>query len=220
MSSSIVLIAPADAIPALKDRLDSGAELHAFSGDDALEALDHIIRHRPRLIALEHVFSSSSRGTALINRIKADPTLADCEVRVLARDEAHALAAGRRPAAAPAAAVAVAEPAPALDQRGTRRARRFAIAEGFEVQVDGGPALLVDLSAIGAQVISRAVLKPNQRIRVVLADATGPIRCAGAVAWASFEMPKGQPPRYRAGLEFTSADGPALEAFAARHPRA
>ncbi|MGE3273969.1 MAG: PilZ domain-containing protein [Vicinamibacterales bacterium] len=214
MSSSIVLIGPADALPALQARLAPGAGLRTFTSDEALEALDHVIQHQPRIVALEPTFAASSRGTALINRIKADPSLIDCEVRVLAQDPAAAAPASA--AVAPAAAA----PASALDQRGTRRAPRVPIAAGVDVQIDGNPAALVDLSAIGAQVLSTTVLRPNQRVRVVVADTAGQVRCAGVVAWASFEMPKGQPPRYRAGLEFTAADGAALDAFAVRHRRA
>ena len=38
---------------ALRERLDSGAELHTFTDAEALEALDHIIRTKPRIVALE-----------------------------------------------------------------------------------------------------------------------------------------------------------------------
>ena len=57
-----------------------------------------------------------------------------------------------------------------LDQTGTRRAPRFSIADGVEVQVDGKPAALVNLSLVGAQVVSPTILKPNQRVRFILAD--------------------------------------------------
>ncbi len=44
-----------------------------------------------------------------------------------------------------------AEPKPALDQKGTRRAPRVRIKDGVEVAVDGNPASLIDLSTVGAQ---------------------------------------------------------------------
>ena len=50
------------------------------------------------------------------------------------------------------------------------------------------------------------MLKPNQRVRLTFTDGQGTIRCNGSIVWASFEMPKGQPTRYRAGIELTSAD--------------
>ena len=45
-------------------------------------------------------------------------------------------------------------PAPPLDKRGTRRSPRYAIAGAVEVIVDGNRATLVDLSTIGAHVLS------------------------------------------------------------------
>ena len=64
------------------------------------------------------------------------------------------------------------------------------------------------------QVVSSVILKPNQRVRVSLPDASRPIRIRGAVAWASFEMPKGKPaPQYRAGIEFFDADASAVQRF-------
>jgi hypothetical protein len=219
VSSSIVLIGPPDAIPALRERLDSGAELHTFTDSEALEALDHIIRHKPRIVALDHEFSDTSRGTALINRIKDDPTLNDCEVRVIAHDSALNRVAVRRSGVS-GPAVAVDEPKKPLDQRGTRRAPRIRIKDGVEVLVDGNSTQLVDLSRVGAQVLSPKMLKPNQRVRLAFPDGKGVIRGNGSIAWASFEMPKGQPTRYRAGIDITSADVDALDGFAARHKKA
>ena len=103
-------------------------------------------------------------------------------------------------------------PAAPLDQRGTRRAPRFRMVDGIEVQIDGSPATLVDLSLVGAQVVSSTILKPNQRIRVILPNGTPPVRVAAAVAWAFFEIPKGGA-RYRAGVEFFDADQAVLTRF-------
>ncbi len=221
MSSRIVLIGPADALTALQGRLEPGAEVQTFTDSEALEALDHIIRTKPGMVAMQDEFSATSRGTALINRIKDDPTLTACEVRVLARDaEMSRIAVKRNPAGGAAVAVAVDEPAPALDQRGTRRAARLRIQDGVEVAVDGNSAALVDLSMVGAQVVAPTVLKPNQRVRVTMGEGKGTIRCAGAVAWAAFEMPKGMPTRYRAGIDWgLTAEGPAIEAFAERNKK-
>lgn len=217
MPSRIVLIGPADALPALQARLDPGVEIQAFTDSEALEALDHVIRTKPLIVALHDEFSASSRGTALINRIKDDPALSACEVRVLARDNEMSRVAVKRGGGA---AVAVDEPAPALDQRGTRRAARVRIKDGVEVAVDGNPAALIDLSTVGAQVVSATVLRPNQRVRVTLGDGKGAVRCSGAIAWAAFEMPKGMPTRYRAGIDWgLAANAAAIDAFAAANKK-
>ena len=218
MSPSIVLIGPADALPALRERVDSGAELHQFTDQEALEALDHIIRNKPRIIALDNEFSTSSRGAALINRIKDDPSLVNCEVRVIAHDNALNRVAVRRPPGH-GAAIAVEEPKSALDQRGTRRAPRYRMKDGIEILVDGNAAALVDVSTVGAQVLCPSVLRPNQRVRMTLTDQKGAIRCNGSIAWASLELPKGLPPRYRAGIDMTGADPEAVKNFAERHKK-
>jgi hypothetical protein len=222
-----VLIAPPEHLPVLRDREDLG-EVVAFSDAEALRALEVITRQRPQVVALERLFAASSRGTALINRIKADPSLTACEVRIVAHDSGpvrvsprqgdNAVAVAAGGSAAPAVAVATAEHAPTapLDQRGTRRAPRFKMISGLEVQIDGNPATLVDLSIVGAQVVSPTILKPNQRIRVTLPDGTRSLRFSGAVAWASFEIPKGTV-RYRAGVEFLDADPAALKRFIETH---
>ncbi len=212
---STVLIAPAEHLQALMEREDlSGAQ--AFSAQEALRALEVITRKRPDVVALERAFSATTRGAALINRIKADPKLSTCEIRIVAHDSEGS----RVPASAPVpvadgSAVAVAAPAPAvapLDQRGTRRAPRVRIVEGVDVVIDGNVATLVDLSVIGAQVVSSTILKPNQRIRVSMGEANKPLRFSAGVAWASYELAK-TGPRYRAGLEFFEADADAVQQF-------
>jgi hypothetical protein len=86
-----------------------------------------------------------------------------------------------------------------------------------EMLVDGNQAVLIDLSALGAQVVSPTVLKPNQRVRIALADDRGTVRFNAAVAWASFEIPPSSGPRYRAGIEFLDADPDVVDAYCSRH---
>lgn len=215
--SSTVLIASPEHLPILKAREDL-ADAQAFPDAEALRALDVITRQRPDVVALDKLFASTSRGSALINRIKADPSLRDCEIRIVAHDSEPARSPSRQTQVAVEAAVAVVEAPPAapangpLDQRGTRRAPRFSMIEGVEVSIDGNPAKLQDLSIVGAMVVSPTILRPNQRVRMSLPDKNRPVRFSAGVAWALFEMPKGGP-RYRAGIEFFDADPDALNKF-------
>jgi hypothetical protein len=222
VSSRIVLIGPEDALPSLQERLDPTAEVQSFNESEALEALDHIIRTKPALVAMQDEFADSSRGQALINRIKDDASLSDVEVRVMARNAANNRVAVKRGShGGGGGAVAVADqPKPALDQKGTRRAPRIRIKDGVEVAVDGNPAALVDLSTVGAQVVSPTVLKPNQRVRVTMGEGKTVVRCAGAIAWAAFEMPKGMPTRYRAGIDWgVTPEAPNVEGFAKKNKK-
>jgi hypothetical protein len=229
----IVLIASQDQLAALKQRAaesNGGGELLAFTDTDALRALDVITKRKPAVVALERLFAATPRGAALINRIKADPTLVESEIRVVSPDEEYTRISPRRaspatPGAgsaaggATAATASVAAPVSTtpLDQRGTRRAPRFKVRDAVDVLVDGTTATLVDVSSVGAQVLTAAVLKPNQRIRLALTDESGAIRFNASVAWAKFEIPPNSGPRYRAGLEFIDANSASVDDYCSRH---
>lgn len=219
-----VLIAAPEHLPALKEH--GFADALAFSDADALKALEAITREKPPAVVLERLFAATSRGAALIKRIKADPALTGCEIKIVAHDgkpltpkkkkdgasPAAAPVSESAPAAAPPPPTPVAAPAAPLDQRGTRRAPRFTVVNGIEVTIDGKPAALINLSIVGAQVVSPTILKPNQRVRMTLPDPDGPIRLMAGVAWAAFEMPKSGPV-YRAGIEFYDAETGNLDKF-------
>ena len=221
----LVLIAAADLLPSLKERADEGAnEILTFTDADALKALEIITKRKPAVVAIERAFAGTPRGAALINRIKSDPSLLGSEVRIITKEDTYIGAAPRRSSeaaggnsATSVAAAPAAAPVQPLDRRGTRRAPRFRLAQSVDVLVDGNQAALIDLSSIGAQLVSNSVLKPSQRVRVALIDAHGTVRFNASVAWASFEVPPKSAPRYRAGVEFIDANAAAVDAYCARH---
>ena len=131
-----VLIAAPEHLQALKEH--GFADALAFSDADALKALEAITREKPPAVVLEHLFAATSRGAALIKRIKADPSLSGCEIKIVSHDgkpltreeearrrptAAAAPANPRRPSSTAAASARVAAPAAPLDQRGTRARR-------------------------------------------------------------------------------------------------
>lgn len=224
--SATVLIAAAEHIASLKER-EELVDTVMFSDTEALKALDLITRQRPKVVLLDRLFADTSRGAALINRIKADPSLVDCEIRIVEGDRSYSQVplhrvegGGPTGGSGSGAAGLVVEdmpspPSTALDQIGTRNAPRFKVVDGIEVEIDGNPATLVNLSVSGAQVISPTILKPNQRVRFIMSTKP-PIRLKAAVAWASFEIPKGSA-RYRAGIQLFGADPAAMMKFIDRH---
>lgn len=203
-----MIVAAADLLPTLKERTAAvNGELLAFSDADALLAFQTIMQRRPQVVALERMFAVTPRGAALINRIKADPTLRDAEIRVVAHNSDYTRVV---PRAAPPSA-------PALDQRGTRRAARFKIADRVPAVIDGRSGKLIDLSIVGAQIAGIGGLKPNQRVEVALVDEKANIRFHASVAWTSFETSTAGSPRFRAGFNFEDADPVAVDSFCARH---
>ena len=199
---------------------DEFADAQVFTDVDALRALDVITRHRPPVVVLDSAFAATSRGAALVNRIKADPSLETCEIRVIevAQEEPHGSTRHGAAATLSASSIAVAEfGAPVAtsdiaDPSGTRREARVTFADEIEVLIDGNPATLVDLSSVGATVLSPTIVRPNQRVRLSIPDPARPIRFNAGVTWAIFELLK-IGPRYRAGIEFFDADAAAIQRF-------
>ena len=231
MSAAALVIAAENLTPALRERVKVDGEILTYPDTEPIQALQTIMEQRPDLVILERLFAATPRGAALVNRIKSDPQLAHVEVRVMSHTgdytrqvvkptatKAPAPAAGSGGSATHAGAVATEEPPKALDWHGTRRAPRFKVRDGVEVQLDGNPAAVVDLSVVGAQVISPTVLRPNQKVRITLPNEDFMLRFRGAVAWAKFELPKSsKAPQYRAGVEFTDADAAAVDSVISRN---
>ncbi|MCA1561264.1 MAG: PilZ domain-containing protein [Acidobacteria bacterium] len=203
-----IFVASPDVLAAWSARAQRAGDVQGFTDSDSHGALEAISRHHPEVVVLEQLFAASPRGVAFVNRLRTDPMLAAIEVRLLSAERAAALASGSSKTAA--GVVALASP---ISQQPIRRAMRIRMPEGIAATVDGSQTLLVDLSVCGAQVVSPAVLKPRQRVRMVLDSEEAAIRVIAGIAWASFEMPRGISPQYRAGLEFSEADPRAVEAF-------
>jgi hypothetical protein len=234
-----VVIAASNLTPGLRARLAEEAaigELVTFADTEPIQALQAILERRPGLIVLERLFAATPRGAALINRIRTDPQISGAEVRVMSHTGDYMRHVSRSttvetPAPIEVASVTVgedyaavplisgpAEGAPQLDWHGTRRAPRHRIRAGVEIQLDGNPVSIVDLSVVGAQVVSATILRPNQRVRVSVPADDFVMRFRGTVAWAKFELPNpSEPPRYRAGVEFNDADSAAMDRYCARH---
>jgi CheY-like chemotaxis protein len=238
MSAPAVIIAALNLTPALTERLADEGEILTFADTEPIQALQTILEQRPRLIVLERLFAATPRGAALINRIKTDPQVSQAEIRVMSHTGDYTRVVSRGAVAEPAVVapayaggaessdreyeadspVTINDTPRQLDWHGTRRAARFRIRQGVEIQLDGNPASLVDLSVMGAQVISATILRPNQRVRISVPTDEFVMRFRGAVAWAKFELPKPtEPPRYRAGVEFADADPAAMDDYCSKH---
>ena len=237
MSADALIIGAHNLMPALREHVKIDGEIVTFADTEPIQALQTIMDQRPGLVVLERLFAATPRGAALINRIKSDPALAHAEVRVMShtgdysrqvvKPTAASAASAGQPAVSNTSAApqtsgspaATAEAPRALDWQGTRRATRFRVKAGVELQLDGNPAAIIDLSTVGAQVISPTVLRPNQKVRITIPSDDLQLRFRGAIAWAKFELPKApvKAPQYRAGVEFTDADAKAIDDLTARN---
>jgi CheY-like chemotaxis protein len=218
-----VVVAATNLLPSLRDRLADEGDLLTFADTEPIQALQAILEKKPDLIVLERLFAATPRGAALINRIKTDPHLANAEVRVMSHTGDYVRQVAKPSAvdavtSAGSHASGVTVESRQLDWHGTRRAPRVKIRSGVEIQLDGNPASVIDLSTCGAQVLSSTILRPNQKVRVSIPNDDFVMRFRGAIAWAKFELPQpASPPRYRAGVEFIDADAAAVDAFGSRN---
>ncbi len=228
MPSPVVVVAATNLMPSLRERLEDEGDLLTFADTEPIQALQTILERKPDLIVLERLFAATPRGAALINRIKTDPHLANAEVRVMshtgdyvrqvAKPSVVETPSGGGGGGTHGAASSVATESRQLDWHGTRRAPRIRIRSGVEIQLDGNPASVIDLSTCGAQVLSSTILRPNQKVRVSIPNDDFVMRFRGAIAWAKFELPQpASPPRYRAGVEFIDADASAVDTFGSRN---
>jgi hypothetical protein len=113
-------------------------------------------------------------------------------------------------------------PPPAENETGryvlARQARRIPINDGVTVLVNGVASALVDLSTLGAQVVSPNAVYPNRAVRIVLPRDEGDLSCKARIVWARVERQQdNESVRYRAGLEFIEADKNAVQVFVSRH---
>jgi hypothetical protein len=96
----------------------------------------------------------------------------------------------------------------------SRQARRVKINTAIEVLVDGVASTLVDLSALGAQIVSPTALRPNRCVRMVLPNGSSPLNCQGRIVWAQLESPRAESPFVcRAGVRFVDVNPQGITTF-------
>jgi hypothetical protein len=168
---------------------------------DLSRALEMIGSRRPDVVVIEQAVAASGSGSALMARLHNERYERGIEIRLLPAERAADLMSSEPGDVHPQVWLSVlAEPLPARPQR---RAARVRAREDEQAMIDGAPVALLDVSANGLQVRSTMVLRPQQRVRVVLPPERGSVKTAAVVAWSTFEI--GPTPQYRAGIAFTRA---------------
>jgi len=166
---------------------------------DVSRALEVIGSRRPEVVIIEQAVAASGSGSTLMARLHNERYERGIEIRLLPAQRAAELMSSDPGDVHPQQWLSVlAEPLPARPQR---RARRVRAREDEQATIDGAPVTVLDVSSNGVQVRSTMVLRPQQRVRLVLAPERGSVKTAAVVAWSTFEI--GPTPQYRAGIAFT-----------------
>lgn len=169
---------------------------------DLPRALQVIAERQPPLVIIEQRLAASSRGAAMLACLKGNPAMAGIEVQVLSAERSAAATARAMIGAASLKGVHL-----EVERSMVRRAPRVRVGGGLRAMIDGNPAAIVDFSTLGVQVVTPTILRPNQRVRVMLLDEAEALRATAGVAWAAFEKtgPAAEP-HFRAGMEFNEVD--------------
>ena len=207
-----VMVADPQHLAVFRDRLHLAGRVLRFTSSNLASAFESIKTHQPHLVAVDGAFARTPEGRAFIDRV-ATLGIAGLDTRLIAE------VSGAWATTPLASATAASAPVDARTSGiNTRRAPRFLVLDPLQAVVESNKASLVDLSVLGAQVVSEPVLRPNQRLKVAIPDNDETLRLTAHVAWSLYERPKHAPdPYYRAGIEFTDASREALEDFCRRH---
>lgn len=213
MCPSVIVVVRSEQAIGLRKRLAADSTVALFSEAESLKALDAVLHHAPRVLALDRTFAATARGAALVRQVKGEAQASATEIRVLAEDESNQplILSGRMESVD-----SVMKASHPLDYCGTRRALRFEVADGVHVAVNGERGRLVNLSFAGAQIVVPLRVRPDESLRLALVDGSAETRVRAIVAWSAAE-PRGPAVIYRAGVEFIDPDTESLEELCLRH---
>jgi hypothetical protein len=231
-SDMTIIVADPARIPAIRDGMVLPGRMMYFTAANVVSALETIRSHQPKLVVVDALFARTAPGVAFVERVE-QLAIPQSDIRLVIQLEGRWVTAPRNAGAAPASAprpmavvarpAVVAAPAPpviaaAAAALNTRRAPRFLVRDAVNAVVENGSANLVDISVLGAQIVSGPVLRPRQKIKIALPDTGDMLQVMAQVAWSTFEKPVlVMAAHYRAGIEFTDAAQQALEDYRRRH---
>jgi hypothetical protein len=224
-----VVVADAMQTPAIRGGWPLSGRVMWFNEGNLGAALDSIRMNHPKLVAVEAAFAERPQGQVFLSRLEQLAIRGSAIQLVVRTNGTWATTPYAGPTAAPESRAVgstvppavVAGPSAVAAQTkaaNTRRAQRFKLLESLNAVVEDGQANLVNISIIGAQVVSPSVIRPTQKVKIMLPDAKDMVQLSGHVAWSTFERIQLQTePYYRAGMEFTDAAQEILEDYCRRH---
>jgi hypothetical protein len=227
-SDIAIIIADPTCMGAIRETASIPGRMMPFGSNSLGSAMESVRAYRPKIVALDALVAQTPSGITFLDRVE-QLSIPKCKVLLLVEHDGHWSTIPRgsagnlpqaRPAGAPAPSkqVVATRPAAPAEIVSTRRVPRFLVKDSLDVTVESGCAHLVDISVLGAQVVSLPVLRPGQKIKVSLPDTDDTLNVIAQVAWSLFERTQLQiEPHYRVGLEFTDAAQQALEGYRQRH---
>ncbi len=195
--TSVVIISKPQVAARVRQHVQVDPSIVVFDASDGPPPLNVVTAKAQIMLLVDRGFAALPAGSEFIERFRESNATAEIRVITDAENGAPSLLEQGISGPAHVALRATSQP---LRQMPARRAPRIRMPDDAEVVVNGKTARLVDVSPLGAQVLSEDVLKPGAHLWVRLSEEP---RRAAIVVWSMFEfLPNGRDARYRAGLEF------------------
>jgi hypothetical protein len=213
-----VVVADPARMSAIRDGLPTPGRVLRYPTGNLASVFESIRANQPGLIVLDWLFLQTPAGHGFVERIK-QLNLSKVVLQA-ALFERGVWTMKPLDYQIPDAPIAPSPRIVAVTTSGldTRRAPRYLVQDLQQAMADGTSIKVVDLSVLGAQMISQPMTRPNQKIKLGLPDGEAMLQMTANVAWSVYERPaQADQPHFRAGVEFNNAVREALEDYCKRH---
>src|SRR4051812_7260880 len=213
-----VVVADPQRMAAIRDGMPTPGRVLRYPTSNLSSVYESIRANQPGLLIIDSVFLQTPAGHGFVERIQ-QLALPKLVLQGAVFDRGRWMMA---PIDAPPPAPAVPQNQRVVAVRDTgletRRVPRFLVQDISEAMAEGTSIRVVNLSVLGAQIISQPVMRPSQKLKVGLPDASTTLHLTASVAWSVFEKQPTEPaPHFRVGMEFSDAAKEALEDYLKRH---
>ena len=223
-SDLTIVVADVTRMAAIRSGLLLTGRIVQFTNFNLSPALEAIRTQEPRVVAIDALLIQTQQGLSFIKRVES-LAMPGCAIRLITHGNGKWTTSAReaQPPSGEApigrASATPIHPAVSAPQTGTntRRAPRFPMLDALNAAVEGGHANLVNISVLGAQLVSEPVLRPGQTVKIALPDANEMLHLTAHVAWSTFQQTKQGTPVYRAGIAFTDAAQETLDDYCRRY---
>lgn len=194
--SAIILVCP-DFLARMRQHFEVDPSVSVFDASEIVPPVNVVSARAQMLLVVERVFAELPAGTDFLDRFRE--ANATAEIRVLNNDPGG-LPSVLQQAVTHPAHLALRSASQPIGRVTGRRVLRVQMPAHAAAIINGVSVKLVNVSPLGAQVLSPSMLRPGERVSARL---PGNPRLHGTVVWCAFELsPETHKPEYRAGLSF------------------
>jgi hypothetical protein len=221
-SDLTIVVADVTRMAAIRSGLRVPGRVAYFASSSLGSALEAIQTHGPKVVAIDAAIVQTQQGSGFVKRVES-LSMPNCAIRLIIQNNGAWKTTEREVAPPPdttavSGGAAGSRPAvPAGPPQNTRRAPRFPMVDAINAAVEGGQASLVNISVLGAQLVSVPVLRPGQTVKIALPDANELLKLTANVAWSTFQQTAQGNAVYRAGVMFTDAARETLDDYCRRY---